>query len=101
MSAERLLEIIIAPHISEKTSRATEKHQVYTFKVAVNAAKPEIKQAIEKLFNTKVEAVRTVTVKPKTRRFRGVEGSKKKWKKAYVTLAEGQKIDLHGESPAS
>jgi len=96
MSAERLLEIIIVPHVSEKTT-AIEKQNVYTFKVAARAAKPEIKQAIEKLFNTKVEAVRIVNVKPKARRFRGVEGFKKKWKKAYVTLAEGQKIDLHGE----
>jgi len=97
MSAERLLEIIYAPHVSEKTARATEKGNVYTFKVATRAAKPEIKQAIEKLFNTKVEAVRIVNVKAKKRRFRGVEGLKKKWKKAYVTLAEGQKIDLHGD----
>lgn len=97
MSAERLLEIIVAPHVSEKTARATEKGNVYTFKVAPRAAKPEIKQAVEKLFNTKVEAVRIVNVRAKTRRFRGVEGLKKKWKKAYVTLAEGQKIDLHGD----
>jgi large subunit ribosomal protein L23 len=95
MSAERLLEIIVAPHVSEKTTRATEKGNVYTFKVATTAAKPEIKQAIEQLFNTKVDTVRIVNVKPKTRRFRGVEGMKKKWKKAYVTLVEGQKIDLH------
>lgn len=97
MSAERLLKIIIAPHVSEKTARATEKGNVYTFKVASSAAKPEIKQAIEMLFSIKVDTVRIVNVKPKTRRFRGVEGLKKKWKKAYVTLAEGQKIDLHGE----
>lgn len=97
MNAERLLELIIAPHVSEKTARATEKQNVYTFKVTTKASKPEIKQAVEKLFNTKVEAVRVLNMKPKTRRFRGVEGMKKRWKKAYVTLAEGQKIDLHGE----
>ncbi len=97
MNAERLLELIIAPHVSEKTARATEKGNVYTFKVANRATKPEIKQAVEKLFNTKVDAVRVVNVKAKTRRFRGVEGMKKKWKKAYVTLKEGQKIELHGE----
>jgi large subunit ribosomal protein L23 len=101
MSAERLLEIILAPHVSEKAARATEKNNVYTFKVACSAVKPEIKQAIEKLFNTKVERVRVVNVKPKTRRFRGVEGMKKKWKKAYVTLVEGQQIDLHGGKPVS
>ena len=96
MSAERLLQIIVAPHVSEKTTRATEKNNVYVFKVATTATKPEVKKAVEHLFNTKVEDVRVVNVKPKTRRFRGIEGMKKKWKKAYVTLVEGQKIDLLG-----
>ena|SRR5579872_638760 len=97
MSAEKLLEIIIAPHISEKTTKATEMNNVYAFKVATRAGKPEIKKAVELMFNTKVETVRVVNVKPKTRRFRGIEGQKKKWKKAYVTLVKGQQIDLHGE----
>lgn len=94
MSAERLMQVIVGPHVSEKTARATEKENVYTFKVATSATKPEIKQAIEKLFKAKVEEVRVVNVKPKTRNFRGMAGMKKKWKKAYVTLVEGQKIDL-------
>jgi large subunit ribosomal protein L23 len=94
MSAERLLQVIIAPHVSEKTARAAEKQNVYVFKVATFATKPEIKKAVEQLFKTKVEGVRVLNVKPKTRRFRGVEGTKKKWKKAYVTLPQGQQIDL-------
>lgn len=96
MSVERLLQVIVGPHVSEKTTRATEKHNVYTFKVATTATKPEVKQAVEKMFSIKVDAVRIVNVKPKTRRFRGVEGMKKKWKKAYVTLQEGQQLDLLG-----
>ncbi len=94
MSAERLLQVIVAPHISEKTARIAEKQNVYVFKVANSATKPQIKQAVEQLFKTKVEGVRVVNVKPKTRRFRGVEGTKKKWKKAYVTLPQGQQIDF-------
>ncbi len=78
MSAERLLQVLVGPHVSEKTSRATEKHNVYVFKVATCATKPEVKQAVEKLFTTKVDGVRMVNVKAKTRRFRGVEGTKKK-----------------------
>lgn len=96
MSAERLLQILIAPHVSEKTTREAEKNNVYVFKVVTTATKPEIKQAVEQLFNTKVDEVRVLNVKPKTRRFRGIEGTKKKWKKAYITLCEGQKIELIG-----
>jgi large subunit ribosomal protein L23 len=96
MSAERLLQVIIAPHVSEKTAKANEKHNVYTFEIAPFATKPEVKKAVEQLFSTKVDCVRIVNVKAKTRRFRGIEGTKKKWKKAYVTLKEGQKIEFLG-----
>ena len=64
------------------------------FKVASNATKPEMKQAIKQLFHVSVTGIRVLNVKPKKRKFRGVEGTKKGWKKAYVTLAEGQKIDF-------
>lgn len=94
MSAERLLQIIIAPHVSEKAARATEKANAYVFKVATYATKPEVKQAVQQLFNAKVSSVRLVNVKPKKKRFRGIEGVRKKWKKAYVTLQEGQKIEF-------
>lgn len=93
---ERLLQVLVAPHVSEKTTRNTEKTNTFVFKVAPYATKPEIKQAVEHLFNTKVDAVRIVNVKTKVRRFKGIEGVKKKWKKAYVTLKEGQQIDLLG-----
>lgn len=96
MSVERLLQIIVAPHISEKTSLGTEKRNQYVFKVLTSATKPEIKQAVESLFNTKVEEVRVLNVKPKVKRFKNIEGTRKKWKKAYVTLQKGQQIDLLG-----
>jgi large subunit ribosomal protein L23 len=96
MSVEKLLQIIVAPHISEKTSTAMEKRNQYVFKVLPVATKIEIKHAIESLFNTKVAKVRVLNVRPKTKRFRNVEGTRKKWKKAYVTLQPGQQIDLLG-----
>ena len=96
MNQERLLKIIIGPHVSEKTSIATEKRNEYVFQVANDATKPEVKDAIESLFNTKVKSVRIVNVKPKLRMFRGLEGHKKGWKKAYVTLQSDQKLDMIG-----
>lgn len=94
MKQERLLKIVLSPHVSEKATRATEKHNEYVFKVLANATKPEIKDAIESLFNTKVKSVHVLNVKVKKRTFRGVEGKRKGWKKAYVTLHSDQKLDL-------
>lgn len=96
MSQERLLKIILSPHISEKAAVATEKANRYVFKVVKNATKPEVKDAVEFLFNTKVEAVHIVNVKPKAKMFKGLAGSRKSWKKAYVTLCADQKIDIIG-----
>ncbi|MBA3660762.1 MAG: 50S ribosomal protein L23 [Gammaproteobacteria bacterium] len=93
MRSERLLKIILSPHISEKATIATEKFNKYIFKVAKSASKPEIKDAIEHLFSTKVQAVHIVNVKPKKKIFKSIEGKKKGWKKAYVTLEPGQKLD--------
>lgn len=92
MNAERLLQIILGFHASEKTETLKKKNKSYVFKVMVSATKPEIKQAVENLFSTKVSSVRVVNVKPEVRRFRGVEGVKKKWKKAYITLENGLSI---------
>lgn len=94
MSAERLLQIIVGPHVSEKTTRGTEQQNAYVFKVATRATKPEIKQAVEQLLKVKVDGVRVVNVKPKVKHFRGMAGTRKRWKKAYITIVEGQKIDL-------
>ena len=98
MNQERLLKIILAPHMSEKAAKGTEKNGEYVFKVSNDAEKAEIKTAIESLFNTKVKKVRVLNVKPKDRRFGAIIGKKKGWKKAYVTLNEGQQLDFAGSS---
>lgn len=94
MKQERLLKIIMSPHVSEKATVGIEKNNQYVFEVIDNATKPEIKDAVEHLFNTKVKAVRVVNVRPKTKMFRGVEGKRKGWKKAYVTLQADQTLDI-------
>jgi large subunit ribosomal protein L23 len=96
MNRERLLKVILSPHVSEKSTIGMEKRNEYVFQVIDCATKPEIKDAVEFLFNTKVKSVRVLNVKPKTRLFRGVEGKKKGWKKAYVTLQADQKLDVMG-----
>lgn len=94
LSGERLHQLILAPVVSEKSTRVAEKQNQAVFKVLRNAKKPEIKIAVETLFNVKVEAVRTLNVKGKIKRFGGAMGVRSDWKKAYVTLAAGQEIDF-------
>lgn len=96
MNEERLLKIILAPHLSEKAAIATEKRREYVFEVNKTATKPEVREAVENLFKTKVELVRIVNVKTKPKRFGSIKGRSKAWKKAYVTLQAGQKIDFAG-----
>lgn len=96
MKQERLMRIILAPHMSEKAVMATEKRREYVFEVVKDATKPEVKVAVEQLFNTKVDAVRIVNVKTKPKRFGQIQGRSKAWKKAYVTLQVDQKIDFAG-----
>lgn len=96
MNQERLLKTILSPHVSEKTTIGAEKQNQYVFHVAETATKPEVKDAVEFLFNAKVKSVRIVNVRPKTKLFRGLEGKRKGWKKAYVTLQADQKIELAG-----
>lgn len=96
MKQERLYKIILSPHVSEKATIATDKRNQYVFEVAEDATKPEIKDAIEFLFNTKVKTVRTLTVRAKKRMFRNIEGKRKGWKKAYVSLLANQKLDIIG-----
>ena len=93
VSDERIYEVIRAPVITEKSTMISEHNQV-TFYVPLDASKPEIKVAIEKLFSVKVEAVNTLRVKGKTKRFRGRPGRRSDRKKAIVTLAEGSRIDV-------
>lgn len=93
MSALQAYDVILAPVITEKSSEASESNQV-VFKVRVDATKPQIKNAVEKLFGVKVVAVNTLTRKGKTKFFRGIKGTQKDTKKAVVKLAEGDKIDV-------
>jgi len=93
ISKERMYDIIRAPVITEKATMGSEHNQV-TFKVPLDAVKPEIKAAVEGVFGVKVSAVNTLVVKGKTKRFRGRLGQRSDIKKAVVTLAEGHSIDV-------
>jgi large subunit ribosomal protein L23 len=93
MTALRHYDVIVAPVVTEKSTLASESNQV-VFRVAKTATKPQIKKAVEKLFGVKVTAVNTLVRKGKTKRFRGIAGKQGDVKKAVVTLAEGQSIDV-------
>jgi len=94
MNQERLLQVILAPVVSEKSTMVSEKYQQVVFRVTTDATKPEIKAAVEMLFNVKVQDVSTVNVKGKVKRFGRMTGRRKDWKKAYVSLVPGQELDL-------
>ena len=94
MNEERLLKILLAPHVSEKATRVAERHNQIVFKVARDAAKPEIKDAVELLFKVKVKGVTVVNVKGKRKRFGAIQGRRSDWKKAYVSLETGHEIDF-------
>lgn len=87
-------QIIIRPIVSEKTFSMTEEQNRYTFEVAKTATKPQIAQAIEEIFEVKVLKVNTMNVKGKPRRVRYQMGKTRSWKKAIVTLAEGNTIEI-------
>ena len=93
MADLRHYDTIIAPVITEKATLASE-HGKVVFRVAPNATKPELKAAVDALFSVKVIAVNTLNRAGKTKRFRGIAGKQKSYKKAIVTLAEGQSIDV-------
>ncbi len=93
MRQEELYDVIRSPAVTEKSTMASEHSQV-VFRVAMTATKPEIKEAVKRLFNVKVLAVNTLIRKGKTKRFKGVKGRQSDFKKAIVTLAEGQAIDI-------
>ena len=93
MTATKQFDIVLSPIVTEKTTRISEVNQV-AFRVPLSASKPEIKAAVEKLFKVKVTAVNTLRVKGKTKLFRGRPGRRSDYKKALVTLADGQRIDV-------
>ena len=88
------MNIVIAPVVSEKSTRVADKYRQYVFRVADRATKPEIKAAVELLFKTSVESVTLSNVKGKQKRFGRFMGRRRNWKKAYVRLASGQEINF-------
>lgn len=94
MSSAKILSVLRAPRVSEKSARLQEASNQYVFEVATTATKADVKAAVEQLFNVKVEAVNVLNVKGKTKSFRFREGRRSDWRKAYVRLAEGQTIDV-------
>ena len=93
VSQERMYDLILAPVVTEKSTMGSEHNQV-TFRVPLDATKPEIKIAVEGLFKVKVKAVNTLIQKGKTKRFRGIMGRRSDFKKAIVTLEQGHTIDV-------
>jgi len=93
MSTAKLLNVIRAPRVSEKTARIQENNQ-YVFEVAMTATKADVKSAVEALFSVKVESVNVLNVKGKAKAFKNRAGRRSDWRKAYVRLAEGQTIDV-------
>ena len=91
---DQLMNVVLAPVVSEKSTFVADKNRQYVFRVADDATKPEIKAAVELMFKTKVRSVTTANVKGKQRRFGKTIGRKRSWKKAYVRLAEGQEINF-------
>jgi large subunit ribosomal protein L23 len=89
----RHYDVVLAPHITEKSTMLSE-HNAVVFKVASGASKPEIKEAVEALFNVQVTGVNTIVTKGKSKRWKGKPYKRSDFKKAIVTLAEGQTIDV-------
>ncbi|WP_086933183.1 50S ribosomal protein L23 [Agarilytica rhodophyticola] len=94
MNKERLYKVILSPVISEKSTMAAEVSNQVVFKVISDANKAEIHAAVEEMFSVKVDDVRVLNVKGKTKRTRFGMGRRSDWKKAYVRLAQGQEIDF-------
>lgn len=91
---ERLLQVLLAPQISEKATYIADKNEQVVFRVATDATKPEIKAAVELLFKVNVKAVQVCNVKGKSKRFGRFVGQRKGWKKAFVCLQPGQEINF-------
>ncbi len=96
MSDNRLMQVLLAPHITEKSSVSADSNNQYVFRVATDANKTEVKQAVELMFNVKVSAVMVANMKGKTKRHGARIGKRSNWKKATITLEAGQEIDFLG-----
>lgn len=91
---DRLMQVLLAPQVSEKSTFVAEKNEQVVFRVASDATKPEIKAAVELLFKVQVESVQVLNVKGKEKRFGKFMGRRNNWKKAYVSLKPGQEINF-------
>jgi large subunit ribosomal protein L23 len=96
MNQERLMTVLLGPHVSEKGTVLAEKHNQIVFKVRRDASKAEIRAAVELMFEVKVDGVQVLNQKGKSKRFGQHMGRRSDWKKAYVRLAEGHDIDFIG-----
>ncbi len=94
MNQDRLMTVLLSPHISEKSTSAADRYRQFVFKVRGDATKPEIKKAVEQMFKVEVEAVHSLNVKGKRKSFGRTRGRRPGWKKAYVTLKSGHDIDF-------
>ncbi|NMG76170.1 50S ribosomal protein L23 [Aromatoleum diolicum] len=93
-SQERLMQVLLAPQISEKATYVADKNEQVVFKVVSTATKPEVKAAVELLFKVEVKSVQIANVKGKVKRFGKMTGRRKDWKKAFVCLKPGQEINF-------
>ena len=100
MNREELMTVLIAPHVTEKTSLAMQNHNQYTVRVRRDATKVDVKKAVQLMFDVQVRAVQIVNEPGKTRRFGGRIGRTQDSKKAYVSLASGQTIDYEARAKA-
>lgn len=94
---ERLMKVLIAPQVSEKSTYVGEKHDQVVFRVLQDATKPEVKAAVELMFKVQVKSVQVANVKGKAKRFGRFDGRRRNWKKAYVCLQPGQEINFAAE----
>ena len=100
MNREQLMNVLIAPHVTEKTSLAMQNHNQYTFRVRRDATKSDIAKAVELMFDVKVAGVQVVNEPGKVRRFGRLTGRTQDWKKAYVSLKAGETIDYEARAKA-
>lgn len=96
MSQERLMKVLLGPHISEKATTVADANNQFVFKVLPDANKSEIKQAVEMMLDVRVDSVQVANVKGKRKRFGQIAGRRGSWKKAYVKLQAGQDLDFMG-----
>jgi large subunit ribosomal protein L23 len=100
VNQERITQVLLAPHVSEKSTSLADKLRQHVFRVARNANKLEVKKAVEKLFSVKVDSVRIVNTQGKNKGQQRQAGRRSDWKKAYVRLAEGHDINFEGAEKA-